>query len=48
MAINFKIITDISSQSSSVLDNQRDYFYPTTHFLQVIEKGRGGVVCKVS
>jgi len=35
-----RFFTDISSQSSSVLDHERDYFYPTTHFLQV-----GGMGC---
>jgi len=38
MAIICYVFTDISSQSSSVLDHERDYFYPTTHFLQVSGK----------
>ena len=39
MAIICSVFTDISSQSSSVVDHERDYFYPTTHFLQVSGKG---------
>lgn len=38
-----RFFTDISSQSSSVLDHERDYFYPTTHFYKLVECG----VCKV-